>query len=161
MGTDGVFCGLGLEPEAATLRRLFLVTSPGLERSFLTKWEVFESRTIPMFNRLEMFEDLLIWKFGTRFTFHFCHVFFVYMIQIVAIKWFWDQRSSSVNSIPISSKAQVLHHPAMQWHLTAMHDLAETILIDIAKACGLREQAVLHWSCKKVSQADSLDLSTS
>eukprot|EP00434_Breviolum_minutum_P012455 symbB.v1.2.010972.t2/scaffold727.1/size198231/17 len=31
---------------AATLRRLFLVTSPGLERSFLTKWELREQAVL-------------------------------------------------------------------------------------------------------------------
>lgn len=51
-----------------------------------------------MFNQLEMYEDVLIWTFGTKFTFHLPSFFFVQMIEIVAVKWFWDlpQRSSSI-----------------------------------------------------------------
>ena len=107
-----------------------------------------------------MYEDVLIWTFGTKFTFHLPSFFLCRWLKLYLSSDFEiclkDPQAS--NSTHIFSKAQVLHHPAMPCHLTPMHGLAEIILIEIAKACGLREQAVLYWSCKKVCQA--LDLST-
>ena len=38
---------------------------------------VFIKEPFPMFNRLEMYEDVLIWTFGTKFTFHLPSFFFV------------------------------------------------------------------------------------